>query len=76
MDELLSQLITYLRGIWRRRWVGLVAAWLVGLIAAVVVLWMPDMYEAAARVHVDTQSILRPSRGSPCTQPRPAGGAR
>ena len=69
MDELLSQLITYLRGIWRRRWVGVAAAWLVGLIAAVVVLRMPDMYEATARVHVDTQSILRPLLSGLAVQP-------
>ena len=69
MDELLSRLITYLRGIWRRRWVGVAAAWLVGLIAAVVVLRMPDMYEAAARVHVDTQSVLRPLLSGLAVQP-------
>jgi polysaccharide chain length determinant protein (PEP-CTERM system associated) len=69
MDELLPQLITYLRGIWRRRWVGVAVAWLVGLIAAVVVLGMPDVYEATARVHVDTQSILRPLLSGLAVQP-------
>src|SRR5512134_1576111 len=69
MDELLSQLITYLRGIWRRRWVGVAAAWLVGLIAAAVVLRMPDTYEATARVHVDTQSLLRPLLSGLAVQP-------
>jgi polysaccharide chain length determinant protein (PEP-CTERM system associated) len=69
MDELLTQLITYLRGIWRRRWAGVGAAWLVGLIAAVTVLRMPDVYEATARVHVDTQSVLRPLLSGLAVQP-------
>lgn len=69
MDELLNQLITYLRGIWRRRWVGVGVAWLVGVIAAGVVLRMPDMYEATARVHVDTQSVLRPLLSGLAVQP-------
>jgi len=69
MDELLTQLIGYLRGIWRRRWAGVGAAWLVGLIAAAVVLRMPDLYEATARVHVDTQSVLRPLLSGLAVQP-------
>jgi len=69
MDELLAQVIAYLRGIWRRRWIGVAAAWLVGLIAAGVVLRMPDQYEAAARVHVDTQSVLRPLLSGLAIQP-------
>jgi polysaccharide chain length determinant protein (PEP-CTERM system associated) len=69
MDELLTQLIAHLRGIWRRRWVGIAVAWLVGLVAAAVVLRMPDMYEASARVHVDTQSVLRPLLSGLAVQP-------
>jgi uncharacterized protein involved in exopolysaccharide biosynthesis len=60
MDELLTQLTGYLRNTWRRRWVGVGVAWLVGLSAAVAILLMPDKYDARSRVHVDTQSVLRP----------------
>lgn len=60
MDELFRQLVDYLRGMWHRRWVGLVTAWVVALVAGVVVLRVPDQYEASARVYVDTATLLRP----------------
>ncbi|MCZ7566020.1 MAG: chain length-determining protein [Burkholderiales bacterium] len=60
MDDQLRQVMTSLHGMWRRRWVGLTAAWIVGIIAAIVALKTPEQYEATARFKIDTQSILRP----------------
>jgi len=60
MDELLQQLTAILRAMWRRRWLGLAVAWLVGIVGAVVVLSIPNRYEASARIYVDTQSLLNP----------------
>jgi polysaccharide chain length determinant protein (PEP-CTERM system associated) len=60
VDEFLKQALGYLRGMWHRRWYGMAAAWVVGILGAVVVFKTPDRYEATARVHLDTQSILRP----------------
>lgn len=45
---------------WKRRWLGLIVAWVVGAIGVGVVLYIPDKYEASARIYVDTQSILKP----------------
>jgi len=45
---------------WKRRWLGLIVAWVVGAIGVVTVLRIPDKYEASARIYVDTQSILKP----------------
>lgn len=45
---------------WKRRWLGLIVAWIVGAIGVVTVLRIPDKYEASARIYVDTQSILKP----------------
>ncbi|MEO8752047.1 MAG: XrtA system polysaccharide chain length determinant [Casimicrobiaceae bacterium] len=60
MDELVAQLLTILRGMWHRRWIGLAAAWLVAIVAVTAALRIPDRYEATARVYVDTQTLLRP----------------
>ena len=60
MHELLEELLRHARGIWRFRWVALAAMWLVCLVGWTMVMRMPDQYEAAARIHIDTQSVLRP----------------
>src|SRR4249920_3722065 len=69
MDELLAQLTSHLRGIWRRRWIGLGVAWLAAVIGAGVVVNTPDRYEASARVFVDTQSVLKPLLSGLAVQP-------
>ena len=69
MDELLDQITTILRGMWKHRWLGLAAAWLVAIAGVVVVLSVPDKYEASARVFVDTQSILKPLMSGLAVQP-------
>ncbi|WP_374515922.1 XrtA system polysaccharide chain length determinant [Niveibacterium sp.] len=60
MEELLASAIAHARGMWRYRWWGLLAAWIGGVVLAVVVMLIPDKYEARARVFVDTQSVLKP----------------
>ena len=60
MQELIEQILTLLRGMWQRRWIGLGVAWLAAIIGAIIVFRLPDKYEASARVYVDTQSMLQP----------------
>ncbi|MBC7604943.1 MAG: chain length-determining protein [Ramlibacter sp.] len=69
MEELIAQLSTIAKGMWRFRWHSLLVAWLVGVVAAIVVLRIPDRYEATARVYVDTQSILKPLMSGLAVQP-------
>ena len=69
MDELLNQLSALARGVWKHRWPGVLVAWVVGAIGAAVVLWVPDKYEASARIYVDTQSILKPLMSGLAVQP-------
>jgi len=69
MDEILHQVMTALRGMWRRRWIGLAVAWAVAIIGAIVLLRIPDRYEAAARVYVDTQTVLKPLMSGLAVQP-------
>ena len=69
MEELISQVIAYLRGMWRYRWWGLALAWVVAVGGVVFVYQMPDQYRSSARVFVDTQSVLRPLMRGLAIQP-------
>lgn len=69
MEELVTQLVGYLRGMWRYRWWGLALAWVVGVVGGVVVYTMPDKYESRARIYVDTDSVLRPLMSGLAIQP-------
>src|SRR4051812_28333683 len=60
MDQLIQQILDIAQGMWRRRWIGVAVAWLVGLVAAVGLTLMHNRYEASARVYVDTKTVLRP----------------
>ncbi|MCP5225635.1 MAG: chain length-determining protein [Thauera sp.] len=69
MEELVTQITSYLRGMWRYRWWGMALAWIVGVVAGLVIYQMPDKYESSARVYVDTQSVLRPLMAGLAVQP-------
>ncbi|TBO30250.1 chain length-determining protein [Aquabacterium lacunae] len=69
MDELIKQLSTVARGMWMYRRVAMAVAWVVALAMAAFVFLMQDRYEASARVHVDTESILRPLMSGLAVQP-------
>ena len=69
MEELISQLTSIARGMWKFRWAGLAMAWMVGIVGAVVAFKVPDRYEASARIFVDTQSILKPLMSGLAVQP-------
>jgi polysaccharide chain length determinant protein (PEP-CTERM system associated) len=60
MKELIEQALSYLRGMWHRRWIGLAAAWVAAVIIIAIVYRIPERYEAQARVYVDTESLLKP----------------
>jgi polysaccharide chain length determinant protein (PEP-CTERM system associated) len=69
MDEVIRQVLDILRGMWHRRWIGVIAAWVVAVVGAVVVARIPDRYEATARVYVDTSSLLKPLLSGLAIQP-------
>ena len=58
LQELIVQILNYLRGMWRYRWQLVIVAWLVAIPGWVAVYKMPDVYEASAVVSVDTNSLL------------------
>ncbi|MEA2771813.1 MAG: protein tyrosine kinase modulator [Acetobacteraceae bacterium] len=60
MDALLLQLSRHLRAAWRRRWMGMMVAWLVCGVGWVAVYTIPNQYESGARLFVDADAVLTP----------------
>jgi polysaccharide chain length determinant protein (PEP-CTERM system associated) len=69
MEELLAQLSTIARSMWRFRWLSVGVAWLVGIAGAVAAFSIPDQFEASSRVFVNTDSILKPLMTGLAVQP-------
>lgn len=69
MNEAFEQVLGYARGIWRRRWLVLIVAWVIAAVGWVSIYLMENRYEAQARVYVDTQSMLRPLLSGLAVQP-------
>ncbi len=69
MHDIIEQLLDCLREMWRRRFIGLAAAWLVAIAGLVFLLITPDQYEASARMYVDTQTVLKPLMSGLAVQP-------
>ena len=64
-----DQVKRVLRLVLRRRWLALGVASGVALVAATVIFYTPERYEATARVYVDTQTVLKPLMASLTYQP-------
>jgi polysaccharide chain length determinant protein (PEP-CTERM system associated) len=69
MNEVVTRLLSYMRGIWTNRWYAVAVAWVVAVIGWIIVYKLPDQYEASARVFVDTQSMLKPLLSGLAVQP-------
>ncbi len=60
MDDLSTQLLAHVKGIWKYRWAAVIAAWVVAIAGWLIVYNMPNNYEASARIYVDTGNVLKP----------------
>ena len=69
MEQLLTQIVTTAKGMWRHRWLALAVAWVVAIAGGIIAFSVPDKYEASARIYVDTQSILKPLMSGLAIQP-------
>jgi polysaccharide chain length determinant protein (PEP-CTERM system associated) len=69
MQEFVQQLLATFRGMWSFRWPALTIAWVIAAVGAVIVWKVPNQYEAAARIYVDTDSILKPLMSGLAVQP-------
>jgi polysaccharide chain length determinant protein (PEP-CTERM system associated) len=69
MNEAIEQILGYARGVWRRRLLVLIIAWLTSIVGWVWIYLLENQYQAQARVYVDTQSLLRPLLSGLAVQP-------
>ena len=65
MDDLTARLLAQLKGIWKYRWVAVIAAWVVAIAGSYIVYKLPDDFQASARIYVDTQTIKPVMTGMP-----------
>ena len=69
MYELINQAKAIGKGMWKYRWPSVVIAWVVAVVGVIAVFRIPDQYEAAARIYVDTQTIQKPLMSGLTVQP-------
>ena len=60
MDSVRVMLSRYLRMAWRRRWMGVMIAWMVCGVGWVLVYTIPNQFESSARMFVDADAVLTP----------------
>ena len=60
MYNLICQVETFLRGMWRFNWWGVGLSWLVFVAGTLLVLSMPDQYETKSSFYVKDTSVMEP----------------
>src|SRR6185437_12711321 len=60
MQKIILKILDEVRGTWRFRWFAVAGAWVVCVLGWGYVMTLPNVYQASARVYLDTQSALRP----------------
>jgi polysaccharide chain length determinant protein (PEP-CTERM system associated) len=60
MQEVIEQILDYMKGMWIKRRYLMIATWLICPLGWLLVSQLQDNYESEARVFADTQSILSP----------------
>ena len=69
MAEIIALILNFLKALGKYRWHAVAVTWIVAIAGWIIVLALPNQYEASARVYVDTQSILRPLMSGMTTMP-------
>tara|TARA_R110002049_G_scaffold147342_1_gene310143 strand:+ start:110216 stop:111793 length:1578 start_codon:yes stop_codon:yes gene_type:complete len=60
MFNLISQIETFLRGMWRFNWWAVGLSWLVFVVGTILVFWMPNQYQSSASFYVKDNSVIEP----------------
>ena len=69
MQDIINNALAVFRGINRFRWVALLVACIIALAGWLFVYRMPDIYEASARVYLDSNRVLQPLLKGMAVQP-------
>lgn len=76
MHNVIAEILNYLQAASRYKWLAAGLAWLICLFGWIYVSQMADKFQANARVHVDTRSVLRPLLTGLTIQPDVTGRIR
>ena len=60
MQEQLYEIISYLKGAFKYKWIAIIITWLLCIVGWIYVSAMPNKYTSTAKVHVETRTMLRP----------------
>ncbi|MCX7098123.1 MAG: hypothetical protein NTV43_09515 [Methylococcales bacterium] len=60
MQDQLYEILSYLKGALKYKWVAIIIAWVICVGGWLFVSSMPNKYTSEAKVHVDTRSMLQP----------------
>ncbi|NOR79594.1 MAG: hypothetical protein GQ529_01980, partial [Methyloprofundus sp.] len=60
MQDQLAEILFYVKGTLRYKWIIIIVAWLVCITGWVFVSTLPDQYKSEAKVHVDSSTMLQP----------------
>lgn len=60
MQDQLSEILFYVKGTLKYKWLIIITAWLISVAGWVFVSTMPDQYQSEAKVSVDSGTMLRP----------------
>ncbi len=60
MNEIIVEILSYAKAMWRYRWLSLIVAWAVSVLGWGFVIILPDKFKSEARIYVDTGSLLAP----------------
>src|ERR1700761_1943833 len=54
------QVHSYLSGAWHYRWTGVAVAWIVCLVGWGAMVFVPNQFEAVAKIYIDTDTMMAP----------------
>lgn len=60
MQEQLSEILFYIKGTLKYKWLIIFVAWFVCSIGWIFITTIPNVYQSEAKVHVDSRTMLRP----------------